>query len=294
MKEITFRNRIPVYPGRVIMTPVAGQANTYDMVRADEPTEEGTPLNKTAFDSIIQSRLTGRYYIPTVVRNTVSSNTGLTVNPIPTSGWSGSTSTEMTSGSYTATASGVDGAYDISRAFDGTTDNYWQSNSSTTPWLQLKFPSAVKVKKMKLRFTQTYSYSITLYVQGSTDGTSWTNLFSRTSEATSFLEFTMTTTGDFLYYRLYFVFGGESQARVYEWQLSEYDVNTYANAYTVASGFPTVWDVGQRVFLQVPTTANTFAVVSNTLNGVSLGTVLQSSKRYELWYNGSSFTVKEV
>ena len=28
-------DRIPTYPGRVKMTPVAGQENTYDMVRAD-------------------------------------------------------------------------------------------------------------------------------------------------------------------------------------------------------------------------------------------------------------------
>lgn len=40
------QDRIPLYPGRVKMTPVAGQANTYDMVRADEPSQEGTPLNK--------------------------------------------------------------------------------------------------------------------------------------------------------------------------------------------------------------------------------------------------------
>ena len=40
------QDRIPLYPGRVKMTPVAGQANTFDMVRADDPTQEGTPLNK--------------------------------------------------------------------------------------------------------------------------------------------------------------------------------------------------------------------------------------------------------
>lgn len=39
-------DRISLYPGRVTMTPVAGQANTYDMVRADDPTQAGTPLNK--------------------------------------------------------------------------------------------------------------------------------------------------------------------------------------------------------------------------------------------------------
>lgn len=40
------QDRVPLYPGRVKMIPVAGQANTYDMARADDPTQEGTPLNK--------------------------------------------------------------------------------------------------------------------------------------------------------------------------------------------------------------------------------------------------------
>lgn len=40
------QDRVPLYPGRVKLTPVAGQANTYDMVRADDPTQAGTPLNK--------------------------------------------------------------------------------------------------------------------------------------------------------------------------------------------------------------------------------------------------------
>lgn len=40
------KDRVPTYPGRVKLTPVAGQENTYDMERADSPTQEGTPLNK--------------------------------------------------------------------------------------------------------------------------------------------------------------------------------------------------------------------------------------------------------
>ena len=40
------QDRVPLYPGRVTLTPVAGQANTFDMARADQPTQEGTPLNK--------------------------------------------------------------------------------------------------------------------------------------------------------------------------------------------------------------------------------------------------------
>lgn len=44
-------DRIPTYPGRVKLVPVAGQENTYDMVRADVPVEAGTPINKALFDS---------------------------------------------------------------------------------------------------------------------------------------------------------------------------------------------------------------------------------------------------
>ena len=42
------QDRVPLYPGRVKLTPVAGQENVYDMVRADQPTQEGTPLNKNS------------------------------------------------------------------------------------------------------------------------------------------------------------------------------------------------------------------------------------------------------
>ena len=40
------QDRVSLYPGRVKLVPVAGQENTYDMVRADSPTQDGTPLNK--------------------------------------------------------------------------------------------------------------------------------------------------------------------------------------------------------------------------------------------------------
>lgn len=42
------QDRVPLYPGRVTLTPVSGQANTFDLVRADQPTQEGTPINKAS------------------------------------------------------------------------------------------------------------------------------------------------------------------------------------------------------------------------------------------------------
>lgn len=52
------KDRVPLYPGRVKLTPVSGQENTYDMVRADEPTQEGTPLNKA---SLLQDETAALY-----------------------------------------------------------------------------------------------------------------------------------------------------------------------------------------------------------------------------------------
>lgn len=40
------KDRIPTYPGRVKIVPVEGQTNVYDMTRADNPTQDGTPICK--------------------------------------------------------------------------------------------------------------------------------------------------------------------------------------------------------------------------------------------------------
>lgn len=48
-----FTDRVAQYPGRVVMNPVSGEANTYDMSRAEGTvTEEGTPFNAETFNGI--------------------------------------------------------------------------------------------------------------------------------------------------------------------------------------------------------------------------------------------------
>lgn len=48
--KIRVEDRVPTYPGRITLTPVSGSDGTYDMVRADMPIAEGTPINKALFD----------------------------------------------------------------------------------------------------------------------------------------------------------------------------------------------------------------------------------------------------
>ncbi len=44
------KNRESLYPGRVKLTPVDAANGIYDLVRADEPQDPGTPLNKKLLD----------------------------------------------------------------------------------------------------------------------------------------------------------------------------------------------------------------------------------------------------
>lgn len=52
-------DRQPQYPGRVLLTPVEGAENTYDMTMADEATASGTPLNKATLLKDVTAALFG-------------------------------------------------------------------------------------------------------------------------------------------------------------------------------------------------------------------------------------------
>jgi len=46
------KDRVPTNAGRVKLVPVSGSANVYDLTRADNPREVGTPVNKKLLDDI--------------------------------------------------------------------------------------------------------------------------------------------------------------------------------------------------------------------------------------------------
>lgn len=50
---ITVKDRVSTYPGRVKITRADGTFEYVTLERADAPTQEGTPINKALFDSIV-------------------------------------------------------------------------------------------------------------------------------------------------------------------------------------------------------------------------------------------------
>ena len=47
------RNRTPTLPGRVLISPESGTAFHATITRADEPTDEGCPINKATLDELL-------------------------------------------------------------------------------------------------------------------------------------------------------------------------------------------------------------------------------------------------
>lgn len=291
MIEKNIVDRVPKYAGRIKLTPVSGQADLFIMARADEPSVEGTPLDKATLDSIIQSRLTGRFYVPISSRETDSTATA-TVNLIPTSGWINESATYAKNGNYIATASSSENnSISPSFAFNGTTSGWRASEGSATPWIAIDLGEAVRVTRVRTYFTATYD-SVTCTLQGSNNNSTWVDLSTKTGKQTTATNWSFSNSTAYRYYRL--LFGNGVDVIVYSWEFTSYTVTTYRNNFAVSAGFPVVWTNGQIVFAEIPSNANTIGVVKNTLNGVTVNTILQPSRRYELRYNGSTFDAKEV
>lgn len=296
MEEKNIVDRVPTYPGRVKLTPVSGAPDLFTIERADEPTNEGTPIDKATLDSIIQSRLTGRFYVPTANPIKATSRT-IKANPIPTGSWVESNGyKDATSGGYLIEGNSImNSETSTSKAFDGNTNTYWDTGYTGGAQVVITFSTPIVIKKIKLRISHgsaIANFSIT--ISASNDKSNWTTLYSGASIPTILTEFTLTATGEYKYYRLLTNNGGASvQTYVYDLSISEYEIFDYSLDYVV-SIFPISWTAGQRVTVEIPINVSTMGLTSNTLNGVPVNTILQPSRRYELTYNGTAFDAKGV
>ena len=293
MKEIYFKDRVPTYPGQIKLTPVDGKPDKFVMERADEPKELGTPMNKAAFDSIIQSRLTGRYYELSVSSVETSLVTGITTNPLPTSGWNITSKTNATKGEYRVDASdslGSTNANSADKATDGNSDTCWTADNSygvsTDKWWSFHSETPIKVNKLKISLESSKQSGVAFKFQGRTEyGYSWKDISTSSltfGGATGLKEYTIDTPDFYKGYRIYFPSMNYANVNMFDFRISNYDVATYKNHFAITEGVPDVWTVGQRITVQVPSNISTGGIVENTLNGIKVNTILQVSKRYEL------------
>ena len=293
MIEKNIVDRVPTYAGRIKLTPVAGQTDVFDMVRADEPTEEGTPLDKATFDSIIHSRLTGRYYEPTITQTDESEVRGLTVSPVPSSGWVVSSSLSSISESWQISTNSA--TTPPHYAVNNVSNNGWQSGEGIAHSLTITTGSPIKVIKMEIDCAAISQSISSMVIQGSTDGDTWVNLKTVESPTSKTTEYTLDAQGYYKYYRLYFNMSyltGEVIVR--NWAFSQYDTKTYTNNYVITNGVPLEWTELQAITFRTPSTVSTFGVTSNTLNGYPINAILNPARLCRCIFSANTFIAMEV
>lgn len=284
MIEVNFKDRVPTHPGRVKLTPVPGQDNTFDMVRFDEPIEYGTPLDKASIDSIIKSRLTGRYYVPVVQRAELS-NVTTNANPIPSSGWLNATKTSATLNGYELFSSPASVQSDnITAAFDGNSSTYWLGTAQEGDnYIGFKLPRAMTVSKVK---TIVYFSGGSYYcmVQASNNGTEWDDISGQRLLGANLtpVEIELYPTTPYLYYRIKVIdIPATYGIWCYSFEIVQSNVTTMQNNF-VFDAFPTDRTDYQRFTIITPDYVNTVGVVNNTINGQEIDRILQPNTYYEL------------
>jgi hypothetical protein len=291
MIEKEILDRVPQNPGQITLEPVDGIENTFVMKRADNPKVEGTPINKATLDSIIYSRLTGRYYEPTVERTQTGALSGIKVNPIPESGWTNATEYGAKKGGYELITPNPYSNDLSTNIVDGNSATYWLSEYITNPYIIVKFPDPIIITKLIANISLSNGDSATCIISGSNDNKTWTQLHSFNFSSPVDTVRTLKTPGEYMYYKL--SVNAEQNLNVYNFAVSEYSVKSYVNTFMVEK-FPEIWTKGQRATIEIPETASGVGVTENTLNGIKVNTILQAGKRYELTYNGTAFDTKEM
>lgn len=293
MKELDFKDRVAQHPGRIKLYPVEGQADTYIMERADEPIENGTLIDKVLFNSIVQSRLTGRFY-PLAVTKSVASSTTYTGTPLPKTWTVESGGTTASNGNYLIGAtSRIATGYEVDKAVDGDVNTAWAGESAATNYWLVKLPYSIAVTKVSFSLgLTTTSSSFKVEFQGSENGSTWKTLLTVNEAHSDVREYTLSNPGDYQWYRMYFTRGNGGRVYIMELSFNEYKINTYKNTIT-AEAMPGTWEVGQRITVQMPNISAS-TVSSNTFMGYTCNTILQPNKKYELRFNGASFDVKEI
>lgn len=107
---IPVEDRVSTYPGRVKLIPVSGQTNVYDMSRADEPVQVGTPLNKALLDQKAYT-LTENVTVYVSISGSDADGDGSSVAPFATI-QKALDSLPKHLGGYTATISIANGTYE--------------------------------------------------------------------------------------------------------------------------------------------------------------------------------------
>lgn len=220
----------------------------------------------------------------------VASSQTLFVDPIPTSWQQITEGIKYQSGGYIIAASGYASGYEVYKTFDGVTGTSWRTPAGTQHSLVLELPEEILIDKLHMQFN--IQGTATILVQSSSNGTSWITE-ADVSTAVSFNgDVVLDNAPRTKYLRILVTATSAVTFTLQSFSIIDYIVYTLKASFTLH--FPTALANGQMVLVQIDPTHDATGIVSNTLNGLPIHSILQAGKRYELMYHTTHYTAKEV
>ena len=246
--------------------------------------------NKTNLVDAINEVFSGS--VPRSLTRTLTtvSSQALVSNPIPTAWEPVTNGTKYRSGGYVATVNHFVSGYEAYKAFDGISDTSWKTPSGTQHTLVLELPEAILIDKVHLQFNVQGTAEISL--QSSDNGTSWTTEADISASVSYNAEVVLDNAPRTKYLRLLVNADSSVTFTLQSFRIVDYTVYTLGARFTLDSTM--VLANGQIILVKTDPSHDATGIVSNTLNGISIRSILQSNKIYELMYHTTYFTAKEV
>jgi hypothetical protein len=278
------KDRLPTKPNTWEVTHSDSTVEEVTVARADEPTEAGTPINRALFRNLQGDLYTiDRSVTPTatVDNGTVKMSVDLPLTsyetgklirlrmPSVSGTWTGDYIPYERLGLEEITASSESASYPKYNAIDGSTSTYWTHSDAEyqNVWVQLKFGTAIKITKMKTLIKGSSSqYFSSAKIQGSNNGTSWTDLYSIPSSQSTLTEITLNNNTAYTYYRvLASATASSRKIHITELQVTEYEGNVF-------------WAYNPQINI-------------NSLGFKSINGTLHTGEDYLLRYNGTQWEI---
>ena len=221
----------PPVPFGVVITPSSGQihlqwtfeepATSYRIYRGTTAGGEGatalaTVTSSSYTDTAVTSGVTYYYEITALTGTTESARSAEYNSNTGGSGGTGGTPTLLSQGQPT-TASSLQGAsWPASNATDGNLTTRWSSAFSDPQWLQVDLGAAHAISQVTIAWEN--AYATAFQIQTSSDGTTWTTIYSTTT-GTGGTQ-TIPVSGNGRYVRMY----GTARATQYGYSIFEFQV----------------------------------------------------------------------
>lgn len=285
----------------------SGNLTRYEYIkREDEPIEEGTPINRGLLSNIQGDLYTqDRYNSPQIqFRTDISGAETLYYNNIFPTKWTYESAKvyNATNAKLTVSSNRETDRYLPPNAFGS--DHWISDYTSGSAWIKVYFTSPQKITKMNISMGVSNSgITCRRRIQGSNDNSSWTDLYTETSNSTGKLkEYVLTNSNYYSYYRILFdSFSEQGTMGVSQWTVTEYAVR---KTFLFNLDLPlTSYDKGKIVNIQCGEYDNlngTYTTVFQNpymnINGLGIKAIngtINSGQKHTLVYNGSSWEMAE-